>query len=95
MKILLTLGALLLGYTLYALCFQTIHIAMARDQVKIFEIMREKALKATPQEAEKCANYIRQYYPSGTKQAPGTSLDQMVETARAAALREIAQQRRD
>jgi len=66
-----------------------LRLAMAGEQVKIFEDMRTKAVEASPSEAVGFLSYAANYYPSGTKQVPGSRLDRMVEQARASAVREI------
>ena len=66
-----------------------LRLAMASEQVKIFEDMRAKAVQTGPSEAVGFLSYAANYYPSGTKQVPGSRLDRMVEQARASAVREI------
>jgi hypothetical protein len=51
--------------------------------------MRTRTLQASPSEAMNFLHYLVNYYPSGTKQEPGSRLDRMVESARASAVREI------
>jgi len=84
----------LLLIVLYVLLFIAyaplkLRLAMASEQVKIFEEMRAKAIEASPSEAVRFLSYAVNYYPSGTKQVPGSRLDRMVELARASAVREI------
>lgn len=67
----------------------TLQIAMAEEQIQIFDLMRTKALAASPREASECLEYVQNYYPSGTKQKVGSRLDKIVELARAASTREI------
>ena len=59
-----------------------LRVAMARGQIDVFLHMREKAKDAGVQEACSCLEYSVTYYPSGTKQQPGTHLDHMVEAVR-------------
>jgi hypothetical protein len=66
-----------------------LRVAMAHDQIEIFEEMRLKASTNSPQEAAECLQYVQNYYPSGTKQPSGSRLDRIVETARSNAVREI------
>jgi hypothetical protein len=66
-----------------------LRIAFADDQTDIIEQIREKAERAGPAEAADCLNYVMAYYPSGTKQVPGSHLDRVVERARRNAVREM------
>ena len=91
-KVFLTFAVVFLvttGVTLFRNGKVTLQIAMAEEQVKVFESMRLKALGAPAGEAIECLDYVRNYYPSGTKQAAGSRLDNIVESARGAATREI------
>jgi len=66
-----------------------LRVALAHGQIDVFESMRSKAMNSTPAEAAGCLEYAANYYPSGTKQVPGSRLDVIVETARSNAVREI------
>jgi len=92
-NIFLTLAALFL-LTTSVMAFRhgmlKLQIAMADEQVKVFELMRLKALASTPLEAAESMLYVQNYYPSGGKQSPGSRMDQIVEAARAGVIREIA-----
>jgi hypothetical protein len=79
----------LLGVLLVNHFMLHIRVAFADDQTMIFEAMREKAIQADLPEAVGCLEYALWYYPSGTKQVKGSLLDQVVERARQAAVREI------
>jgi hypothetical protein len=68
----------------------TLRLMMASDQVRIFEELRVRALQSNPSEAAGYLDYIKSYYPSGTKQVAGSRLDRLVEQARSSAVREIA-----
>ena len=57
-------------------------IAFAVEQTQIFEEMRLRVLQTPPSEAAGCLQYVVCYYPSGTKQQAGSSLDRMVERER-------------
>ena len=57
-------------------------VAFAGEQTQLFEEMRLRALQTTPSEAAGCLQYVVSYYPSGTKQEAGSSLDRMVERER-------------
>lgn len=63
-------------------------VVMARSQVQLFDEMREQALQASASGTADKMSYVVSYYPSGTKQIAGSSLDQIVEQARAATIRE-------
>ena len=66
-----------------------LHVAFASEQTKIFEDMRTRAMASDVGGAVGCLEYVTWYYPSGTKQEPGSRLDQMVERERATATRDI------
>jgi len=66
-----------------------LRLAMASEQVRVFEEMRTRATDASPPEAVGFLSYASTYYPSGTKQILGSRLDRLVEQARASAIREI------
>jgi hypothetical protein len=61
----------------------------AREQIEVFRAMVQRACSADMAEARECLEYVITYYPSGTKQERGSSLDFIVETARANAESEI------
>ena len=86
-KPLIALAALLLvatGVAIFSSGKLTLKIAMAEEQVKIFDSMRLKALESSPREAAECLEYVQNYYPSGSKQVAGSRLDSIVESARGA-----------
>src|SRR5688500_671299 len=64
-------------------------VSFAADQTRIFEEMRSKALTSDHSEAVQCLEYVVRYYPTGTKQIPGSPLDQTVERARVRATADI------
>lgn len=66
----------------------------AREQIRIFDDMRDKAIGASPEQAAGCLRYTQNYYPSGTKQISGSDLDAIVERERAETLRAIITQLR-
>jgi hypothetical protein len=78
------------GYLAFAHACLVLRVAFAREQMEIFEQMQQQVRKARdPAEAVNYLEYAAGYYPSGTKQVPGSSLDAMVEQARHSAIREI------
>jgi hypothetical protein len=67
-----------------------LRVASAQDQAATFEKMRQQALKAS--DPAHLVGYLEctvGYYPSGSKQSAGSSLDLIVEQARQSAVREI------
>jgi hypothetical protein len=66
-----------------------IRVALASEQVEIFEESRVRALMSDPQEAIKHLSSAVNYYPSGSKQITGSRLDLLVEQARDSSIREI------
>jgi hypothetical protein len=67
----------------------SIRVSFADDQTEIFDEMRTNALQSPPTEAVRCLEYVVEFYPSGTKQVPGSRLDLIVERARQNAINEI------
>jgi hypothetical protein len=60
-----------------------LRVAFADGQVAIFEEMEASAKGTTdPRQMSGKLEYVLNYYPSGSKQAKGTQLDRIVETAR-------------
>jgi hypothetical protein len=76
--------ALFIGYAPLKL-----RLALASEQIQVFDEMRAKALYANASGAAGCLEYVVNYYPSGTKQEPGSRLDRIVESARRQRIREI------
>jgi len=78
-------GALFWKYSLLK-----VRTKWANEQTKIFEEMRARALKndSIPNTALSL-EYIVKYYPSGTKQEPGSQLNEIVERARGLAIQDI------
>lgn len=72
-----------------SLAWLTVHVAFASEQTAIFEAMRTRALQSDAAGAAGCLEYVVRYYPSGSKQEPGSQLDRMVERERARAARDI------
>jgi hypothetical protein len=66
-----------------------IRIAFADEQTEIIAEMRRRALSAEAGEAARCLRYAAHYYPSGTKQERGSSLDRIVERQRSQAIEDI------
>jgi len=70
--------------------WQHIEIMFADEQTSIFDEMRTQAEQVTSvDEIVGSLQYVVHYYPSGTKQRPGTRLDRIVERHRAAVVRAI------
>ena len=84
--------ALLAGYFFIAYGMQIIRIAWARGQIDIFSSMVAKAENADSASSAGFLAYAANYYPSGTKQTPGSHLDFIVEQARAEAVQKIIAQ---
>ena len=81
--------AILLGWQSWNYVRVKIEVAVAEEQTRIFEDMRNQALGASPTGAAESLAYVVNYYPTGTKQREGSRLDRVVERARAATVREI------
>jgi hypothetical protein len=90
--LLLVLALLMVGVTAkvtYDHAWLSIQTSFANDQTETFDEMRDKAYQSHPENAVKYLEYAVSYYPSGTKQVQGSSLDRIVERARQNAIREI------
>jgi len=85
------LAACVSSLLLVSMCYVKLRlrVAFAADQVIILEYARQRAVGATsPTETTSLLEYTLDYYPSGTKQVPGSRLDHIVETVRSNAVRE-------
>jgi len=83
------------GYYWYRFNDGKLRAKFADDQTTIFSMMRAKALKNNTAEASACLGYVISYYPSGTKQSPGSTLDQIVERSRAIAIEDMVKHLRN
>lgn len=78
-----------------------IRLSFADDQTEIFSEMMNKATEALEQEppdvkaAVGFLEYTHSYYPSGTKQTNGSTLDRIVERSRSRAESRIIEMLRD
>jgi hypothetical protein len=68
---------------------RALRLGFADDQTDIFEDMRIQASQAEPSKAVEYLDYTVNYYPSGSRQVPGSRFDRIVERARRSAVREI------
>ena len=66
-----------------------LRVAFASEQVHVFDDMRDCAFHSDASGAGGCLEYVVNYYPSATKQEPGSRLDRMVESSRGQSVREI------
>ena len=87
--LLLSSLALLCGWLIWRFGWQSIEIGLADEQTWVFEEMTNRASQSKLTEAADYLQYVVDYYPSGTKQQPGSKLDRIVERDRAHAIREI------
>src|SRR5262249_30138795 len=79
---------IVMGFCLSSHLMTSVQIAFADEQTAIFDLMRRQTEQSTGVDAG-YLEYTLWYYPSGTKQTKGSSLDRMVERARHGAVREI------
>lgn len=69
-------------------------VSLAEDQTAYFqEIVDELKNSVAPHDFVGASNAIAIYYPSGSKQRPGSNLDRIVERARSIAMNEINEMR--
>lgn len=89
----LTVIILLLVGLCAKLAFDTgllgIRVELARGQIEIIDATKRNALQSDLAGAADCLRYVLDYYPSGTKQIPGSRLDRIVETQRSNAVETI------
>lgn len=71
-----------------------LRISFATDQVEMFHSLTIESHENTEESIKQREEYIIGYYPSGTKQQPGSKLDKVVENARKLSLKCIAYERR-
>lgn len=67
----------------------SIRTEFARDQINMFSNMEGLAGSGSERDAAEALQYVIGYYPSGTKQPAGSTLDRIVEHARSHAIDEI------
>ena len=89
---LIVLLAILLGWQSWNHARLKIEVALAEEQTRIFEQMRQQAMEGEPSGAAESLAYVVNYYPSGTKQRQGSRLDKVVERMRSSAVRDIISQ---
>jgi hypothetical protein len=77
-----------LGFCLINQIKAQVQMAFADEQTAIFDQMRRQTAESEAVD-ESHLEYALWYYPSGTKQTKGSSLDRVVERARQGAVREI------
>ncbi len=90
MLIALAASAVVLGFgsCLIGHIITSVQIAFADEQTAIFDEMRRQTEESSAVDVG-YLEYTLSYYPSGTKQTRGSSLDRVVERARQCAVREI------
>ena len=89
LAVLIVLLVALCGKLFWDYSLLDIRTELAREQIEIFDHMRDQALKSGVAEAADCLRYAVHYYPSGTKQVAGSRLDRIVERERDEAVRAI------
>jgi len=90
LSILVVLATIGSGYCFVRWGYLRVQVALGEEQTQMFEECRTRALEHS--RPEKIAGLIHAaiiYYPSGTKQTPGSHLDRMVERSRQIAIREM------
>lgn len=66
-----------------------LRVLFAQDQVRVFVSMRNKAHEGDVQHAIDCLEYTLAYYPTGTKQVESSPLNEIVESARKLAIKDM------
>lgn len=69
--------------------YRGLQAKFAQDQIKTFYLIRESALGSTAEESAKSLTYIKNHYPSGTKQSTGSPLGAAVELVRSEVMRDV------
>jgi hypothetical protein len=67
----------------------SLRVSFAQEQVRIFDEMRRQAREDDISHAVERLEYAWHYYPTGTKQVAGSSLNDIVETSRKMAAEDI------
>jgi len=76
-------AVVLLGWTLFL--DAKIHLYFAHGQLNVFEDLWDEAkANPTPERRKEILRALRDFYPSGTMQRKGSTIDLLVETARKA-----------
>lgn len=89
LSVVIVILAVLYGKCLWNHTLLSVRLSFADEQIKIFDDMRIKASHSELREAAGYLEYTLNYYPSGSKQTPGSPLDHIVENARANAVARI------
>jgi hypothetical protein len=76
------------GFLLIIHVSTRVQIAFADEQTGVFDQMRRQTAESAALDVS-YLEYALWYYPSGTKQTEGSTLDRVVERARQCAVREI------
>jgi hypothetical protein len=79
----------LIGYLAFQVFENHLRVSFAEEQISVFDEMRQQSETSSPVGAAECLEYVLNYFPSGTKQLQGSTLDRLVERARAMSEREI------
>lgn len=67
-----------------------VRVALAEEQVEVFIDMLEESRGSSATEMNQRMEYAGNYYPSGTKQIPGSALDVLVENVRSHVLADFS-----
>lgn len=90
LSLVLAAMTLALAWTGYAWLSLVIRVAHAEAQVKTFYGVLDEYGRSGAVKRAEAWEYIRDYYPSGTKQPRGTRLDRLVEAVREDAMRRLS-----
>lgn len=80
---------ILLLYVFYAYADLRLRVAYAEEQIEIFTELSAKSSNASKSDVVLNLEYVRNYYPSGTKQRKGSFLDHVVENSRKQSIEEM------
>ncbi|WP_309714466.1 hypothetical protein [Armatimonas sp.] len=82
-------NVILCGWSLVSYLHLDVRVILANDQTSRIAKWRDEALASKKEDWIGSLWWIVNEYPSGTKQIKGSSLDQIVERQRAAAVHEV------
>lgn len=87
--LLLLIAVFVICYQQFLLIKHDIHAAFALEQIGIFNELSNPNIRDGVIGIESKISGVREYYPSGTKQEQGTTLDKIVEECRRAAIEQL------
>ena len=76
-------------FWLFIIVEKMLRIAYAEEQIKIFYLMLSESDSSSLTDIESSLNYVKTYYPTGTKQTQNSRLDKVVELVRKDVIKQL------